>query len=408
MALTPDEQKKEAAVGSVIGTGAGKVLAKALGGPMRGLMTDDAKKLMDSDIGLSPGQMVSGTGAGAIARAAKGAEDVVGAVPLAGAPIKARQIAAVEDYNKRVLNDIVEPLGDARITKPGREGVEQAQEIFTSRLKEATPNLYIDDNRAAVLVDNIIPRLKAKDATFNDRVAKTMRDVIETDLAPIISRGNITGEEGYQVGKKLDYYVKKYQRQLSPDQEDLHKGFSKLRDEWYDLLEPKVGADPAYAEIVGHIQKARRKWYNFRDAAEQTPEGIFTPAQVRKANRGRSPDEITDAAYHILPQSLPKSNMGLNSVIHKAVTPAGVSGGVGLGVGLGGMLGTGAALGAATLAPYTKTGGAYLGKGVTPAINALLRKANTGKQLTPEELEFAAQILGSQATRATRNQNVGD
>jgi hypothetical protein len=224
---------------------------------------------------------------------------------------------------------------------------------------------------------------------------------LELELTPHVAQGDIPGEVGYQLGKKLDWYAKKYQGSPSPDHKSLNTAFKDLRDKWYGLMTPNEGADPAYGEVIQELQKSKRRWMNMRDAAEMTTEGFFTPAQVIKANKGYVPDEVTRAASHILPKTAPEVNVGSNAIIHKVVTPGGVSGAAALGsyTGLGALtpLLAPIAVGAAT---YTKPVAKYLEKGVTPLVN-YLRPGN--KQLTPEQLEFATQLMTSQGLRALRS-----
>jgi hypothetical protein len=398
-AFAPDAEKADAAAGGALGAVGGRVLAKAVGGPLRNAMTKDAKTLVDAGITLPPGQMIAGTGAGPLKRTMTGAEAGLSRIPLLGAPIKYRIGTAIEDYNKQQLNDILEPFGK-QVTAGGRAGIEEARNTMEQVFQEAAPNLHIPDTPAAELIDNFITQVKQKDVTINDRVAKTIRDVLELELTPHVAQGDIPGEVGYQLGKKLDWYAKKYQGSPSPDHKSLNTAFKDLRDKWYNLMTPNEGADPAYQEVIQELQKSKRRWMNMRDAAEMTTEGFFTPTQVIKANKGYVPDEVTRAASHIMPKVAPEINVGSNALIHKLVTPGGVSGAAALGsyTGLGALTPLMAPI-AAGAAAYTRPVAKYLEKGVTPAVNMLRPR---GKQLTPEELEFATQLMTSQGLRALR------
>lgn len=399
-ALAPDEEKKDAAQSGALGAVGGRVVSKLVGGPLRNAMTKDAKTLVDAGITLPPGQMIAGTGAGPLRRALTGVESGLAKIPILGAPIKYRMGTAIEDYNKQQLDEILEPFG-AKVTAGGRKGLEEARDAMQRVFQEATPNLYIPDRPAADLIDTFLDTVKKKDATVNDRVLKTIRDVMELELTPHVAKGDIEGQIAYDLGKKLDWYAKKFQGSPSPDHKSLNTAFKELRDNWYDLFEPKVGADPAYKDIIQELQKSKRRWMNMRDAAEMTTEGFFTPAQVIKANKGYVPDEVTRAASHIMPKVAPEINVGSNSVIHKMVTPGGVSGAAALGsyTGLGALTPLAAPL-AVAAGSYTKPALKYAEKGLTPLVNKLLRG---NQQLTPEELEFATQLMSSQTIRSLRN-----
>lgn len=398
--FAPDAEKVDAATGGALGAVGGRVLAKAVGGPLRNAMTQDAKTLVDAGITLPPGQMIAGTGAGPLKRTLTGAESGLSRIPILGAPVKYRISGAIEDYNKQQLNEILEPFGKT-VTAGGRKGIEEAKAAMEQVFQEAAPNLHIPDRPAAELIDDFLAQVKKKDVTVNDRVTKTIRDVLELELTPHVAQGDIPGEVGYQLGKKLDWYAKKYQGSPSPDHKSLNTAFKDLRDKWYNLMTPNEGVDPAYQEVIQELQKSKRRWMNMRDAAEMTTEGFFTPAQVIKANKGYSPDDVTRAASHIMPKTAPEVNVGSNALIHKLVTPTGVSGAAALGsyTGLGALtpLAAPVAVGAAM---YTKPVAKYLEKGVTPLANKLRPR---GKQLTPEELEFATQLMTSQGLRALRS-----
>lgn len=398
-ALAPDAEKAEAAQSGALGAVGGRVLSKALGGPLRNAMTKDAKLLADSGITLPPGQMIAGTGAGPVKRTLTGVESSLAKIPVLGAPIKYRISSAIEDYNKQQLNEILEPFG-AKVSAGGRQGIQEAREAMEKTLAEVAPNMYLPNHVGVDLVDNLISGLKQQDATLNDRVAKRIRDVLELEITPHVAAGNdIDGEVAYRLGKKFDWYAKEFQAKNSPDNIKLNRAFKTLRDKWFDGLEVKVGSDPAYKEIIQELQKSKRRWYNFRDAAETTTEGFFTPAQVIKANKGTAPDEVTRAASHIMPRTAPEINVGSNAILHKMVTPGGVSGAAALGsyTGLGALTPLMAPL-AVAAGSYTKPALKYAEKGVAPIVNKLLRK----RQLTPEEIEFASQLVGSQTLRSLR------
>jgi hypothetical protein len=410
MAMSPDEEKAQAAGSAALGTVGGRVLSKTLGGPLRNAMTEDAKKLADAGITLPPGQMIAGTGAGPIKRTLTSAEAGLSRIPLLGAPIKYRIGAAIEDYNKQQLDEILEPFG-GKVTAGGRQGVQEAREIMEKTLAEAAPNLYLPNAKAVDLVDNLVAQLKASDATLNPHVAKQIQEVLEKEITPIASTGqDISGEVAYSLGKKFDWYAKEYQSKSSPDNKKLNRAFKKLRDDWFESFEVKVGADPVYKDIVKELQKSKRRWYNMRDASEMTTEGFFTPAQVIKANKGNAPDEITRAASHIMPKVAPDVNMGSNALLHKLVTPGGVSGAAALGsyTGMGALTPLLAPI-AVGAGAYTKPVLQYSERGVAPGINYLARRVGGKGNLTPEELEFATQLATSNALRSWHgNRNRGE
>ena len=405
-AFAPDAEKVDAAKSGAIGAVGGRVLAKALGGPLRNQMTADAKLLTDAGINLPPGQMIKGTGASALKRTLASMESGLSKIPLVGAPVKYRMGQAIEDYNKQQLNDILEPFGKT-VTAGGRKGIQEARDAMEGALAEAAPNLYVPANAGIDIVDTFLSRIKSKDASINDRVLKTIRDVIELEITPKVAGGaDVDGQVAYALGKKFDWYAKDYSSKSSPDTAKLERAFKQLRDEWYNAFEVKAGADPVYKEIVKDLQKAKRRWYNFRDASEKTTEGFFTPAQVIDANKGTAPDRITEAASHIMPRTAPDSNIGMETVMRKATTPGGVAG-------LASMAALSTPAWLAALAPYvagsalgyTKTAGRYMQHGATPAVNkvaSLLRKPGASK-LTPEELEFAMQLVSGQGLRALAN-----
>jgi len=399
-AFAPEGEKTQGAMSGAFGAAGGRVLAKAVGGPLRNAMTQDAKTLADAGIVLPPGQMIAGTGAGKLKRTLTAVEAGAARVPILGAPAKYRIGEAIEDYNKQQLNEILEPFGKT-VTAGGRKGIEEAKAAMEQVFQEAAPNLHIPDGPAAELIDDFLAQVKRKDVTVNDRVTKTIRDVLELELTPHVSQGDIPGEVGYSLGKKLDWYAKKYQGSPSPDHKSLNTAFKDLRDKWYSLMTPNEGADPAYQEVIQELQKSKRRWMNMRDAAEMTTEGFFTPAQVIKANKGYIPDAVTRAASHIMPKTAPEVNIGSNQILHKLMMPAGVSGAAALGsyTGAGALTPMLAPL-AIGSAMYTRPVAKYLEQGATPLVNKLRPKGN---QLTPEELEFVTQLMSSQGLRALRS-----
>jgi len=427
-AMAPDEEKKEAAVGGALGTAAGTVLGKVVGGPLRKTMTEDAKLLDEAGITLGPGQAMSGTGAGPLRRTMAGVESALSKVPLLGGPMKYRISGSIEDYNKQQLNDLIS-FADKKVTAGGRKGIQEADEILTKSLEDAAPNLYLpagDNSDIAKLIGgttSVEKRVKnakgisrtqtvkqeipgtflddfvKEDPSTGPRVLATLKSFIETELVPHVKAGDIEGQVAYDLGRKLDFQAAKFARHSGPDNESLAKAFRKLRDDWFEKLEPKVAADPAHKNIILDVRAAKKRLSKMSRAAEQSAEGFFTPAQIRKLSKGEELDPVTEAASHILPEKAPKVNAGANPIFHRMSSPAGVAGQAGLGATstLGWLSTVAPYVGAGALS-YTKPAIKYMQRGTTPLVNMLRRKAGAG-DLTPEELEFATELATSLGVR---------
>lgn len=394
--FAPEGEKTVSAVSGAGGATAGKVASSVIAGPLRQTLSPEARKLTEAGISLSPGHQMKGTGAGTIPRFFAGGEETFSRIPLLGAPVNYRYAKSVEEYNTRVINDLLKPLGQATV-KTGREGIEDA----TSKIKKIEAEIAPELEMPHAGIDDLYQKLfetgdllkKPEYQTIAASALEKFKKDLDRELGSFYELGaTISGPVAKQLADKFKYYAKN--GKYGSDTATIRQLWDDVQDHWFSTLSLKPGADPAYREVLRNIHEAQKSLQLFERAGAKDAVGLFTPSRVTEI-AGKAPDELTEAASRILPHTLPRMDVGSNSVMHRLTAPSGVSGAAALGsfTGLAALQHIAPAIATAG-ALYTRPSVRYMAQGAMP----LVRRVDPN--LSPEDAAFMAQLLMSAPTRA--------
>lgn len=367
-ATTPEDRSTAAAWGAG-GAAGGRVLARTLGGPLRGSVSPQAQQLMDEKIFVTPGQALTGPDAGWIAKGIRKAEDSITSVPVLGDVIRNAQDATIKSFNVNRINEALAPIG-AKVKNAGLDGLAEADAMVSKHYDKVLPEISVPIANANTAV--LTAQLNARSIPLFDKNHETKLIQFITDrIEPLLSRTQpITGK----VAKSIDEEIGKLAREYTasgPGNRQLGEAFGKLRSEWRGAME---GTTPEARQALKDADKAYAKLLPLQEAGNKTASGIFTPMQLARQREGLNmkPDPVTQAARQVLPLSVPDSGTAGRLIVGHALKPSGAGAATAATAGLMGM--TPLALAAAGAgAMYTGPGLRAMTQGVHPIVKALRR-----------------------------------
>lgn len=400
-AIEPEDRTKAAAIGaggSVVGSAANRLLS----GPLANAVTAQAKKLMDSGVRPTVGQMLTGEGSTAAGRTFRRAEDAIGSIPFIGDAIKHRAGGAVEDFNVASLNDVLKPLGD-KVTKSGTEGIAEAKQILRDKYDSVIDKVHMPVETAKTFVSDMEEAFKHM-SLLDDKQRNFIERLVDLHITPEIKRAEaagaaITGQTARELDRALEKEATRFRTKGGAWDQHLADALDQLQKGWRDNI---AGiADTADKETFDQIAAASTRIKPMIEAGARSNTGTFTPKQlVDELRKSNMPiNSQTQAARHILPDTVPDSGTGLRQAVYQMLHPAGLAGAAGTAaaVGLGGMTPF-ALAGAGVAGAYTKTGTDYLAKGIKPLLEKL-----RGKKIDQASMETVIKLLSQQGARATGN-----
>jgi hypothetical protein len=394
-AMEPEDRGTAAGWGAA-GTAAGQALTRTLGGMFRKSVSPEAKKLMDADIKITPGQALTGPDAGLIARTLRAAEDKSTSIPLVGDVIKNAQLKSLASFNVHKINEAIKTTG-AKVKNSGIKGLDEADELVSDMYTKNLPHINVDPNKGLTEIISGVQAAKSH-PLFDAEHAKKLDKFVDVRIMPLLASGKpIDGELFKKLDRELGEWGRKY-KAGGVGNEPLSDGFYELRKAWRTAAE---GTTPEARQAIRDADQAFAKLVPLLKAGEKTTHGEFTPKQLANALRNEKlkPDDITKAAQYVLPNSIPDSGTAGRNLFEKFITPQAAGAGTVAGLGLKGMLPAAAAAGGLA-ALYTKPGLKAATQGVHPLVTALRKKA--GKQeLDPDLLEaYINNLTGRSVTAA--------
>lgn len=395
-ATTPgntEERSDAAATGAGAALG-GRVLTRALGGPLRPAITPEAKALIDRDIYPTPGGMVSGTGSGGFAKAARSVEDKSTSLPVLGDIIQNAKLRAVKAYNKTEINDALAPLG-AKIQLAGTDGLERAHSIVDKTLDAVTSEIKIPANVGRPTMDHVLADIRNNpriDASHEAAVNK----LVAIKIDPRLQSGVVNG----QVARDVDAYIGDLAKKTKD--EVLQDAFYDIQKAWRNSM---VGSTPSSKKILADATESFNKLRTLQTSTKESPYGLFSPRSMQKA--GGSSD-LGTAASTVLADTVPDSGTAGRTMLGTAAKSLAAAAAGGTAV-LHPTLGAGAAaIGGGIATAYSKPGLAYLAKGIRPVTDSFynLLPAKIQQQLSrmkPQDAENALRVLSTQMMRSSAN-----
>lgn len=366
-----DERIQGAEIGAGIGAGAGAALplfGRAFGQPVR----PEVQALNDRGIPLTPGQIMGGI-------ANQTEEKIATVIPGLGDMITGARQRGVNEFNRAVYNEVLQPLGVqvAPDIPVGREGVAAVHDTIRQSYNQILQNvtfqvdqqLVADIQQATTIANRLPPQQR-------ERFNQIIRDKIEDRLQA--SGGTLNGNSYKGMESELSNDVRGYSRSASHDERSLGEALGEVSNA---LRQSLVRTNPMYAGPLQATNAAFARLVRLEAAAGSVGNdlGVFTPQQFQSAVKAADSSsrknafaqgdalmqDLSDAGRAVLPNKFP------NSGTPGRMAAAAVAGG---GLGMVSPL----ALGVSALAtlPYTQLGGRGLQAVMTsPGLRGLFARS---------------------------------
>ena len=396
-AVSPENRDTAALLGGA-GSAAGSVANRFLSGPLAHNVTPEARRMMDRGVGLTAGQMISGSRAPGSARTFRGLEDSATSTAILGDVIKHRSIGAVKDWNNFEINKILEPVG-IKVKTAGNAGIEDASIALRKAYDEIIDKVSVKPAEATEFLNDMAEGLKYH-PLLNDNQRKYIEKWVNLHLGRHVTQDvPIDGHTARVIDRGFDEEVAKWHAKGGAWDQSIADSFEELHKGWRSLL-VSAEEDPQAAEKLAGLIRAQDELKLVQLAASKSNEGMFSPMQLQRVyeRQNRPLSRSLKDAKATLPNTVPDTGTAGRTILYHMLAPAGVSGAAtsaGFLTGFGPLVTTAAALGGA----YTKPGTMYLGSGVKPILNKLGLK-----NLSRDEMEYAIKLLGQQSGRAGLNE----
>jgi hypothetical protein len=313
-AVAPEDRAegaKEGAIGGLIGEGAGRLLTKALSGPLRGAVTKDAAELLDQGVPVPLWKATDNQWVRTVGERAK-------VFPLVGNMMRSQERNAIQKWNKLLAERSSPPKAirdDAgavlrwekdKVSEIGNEGIEKLRNNFNTAYDtlfdgrvlpldetfEAAIRKRADDTKA--YYPGVADRFEGALAQVNDIIRPgtekvgRQTSILGPDGKPL--RGPASAHQGvtYETFKRARAAVdKRIDAAWQSGDSEMAERLMELRD---DLDELRTrGTPPEVAGVKADIDSAYTNFKRLQRAAGSAPamkeKGIVTPAQVVQATR---------------------------------------------------------------------------------------------------------------------------
>jgi len=331
----------------------GQLGAKVVSRVLNPQTADAAKRIIESGVTPTPGQIMGGTWAKLETAAQK--------IPFLGQGIRDAKTAAIHEFNGSVINKALAPIG-ASVNEIGHEGVLAARQAVEKAYDTAIDMVPIVDfgpkqaGKALALPGEAvgngpssfwvsIERIKEMGKTLKPEYSKQLDSLIQKNLVDKLTpAGTMSGEATSYVKNEFAREARNF-RKGNPGRDDLQ--IADALDAVKESIMGKIGeADPVAADIIKKANASHAMLLRVEHAAKDSsaPEGIFSPAafsravkaqdlSLRKKNvsfgKALMQDESKDARL-VLGDNLPKSDFGdtlaglstLGALATGAVAPA--------------------------------------------------------------------------------------
>lgn len=241
-------------------------------------MSASAKSLLQSGVNLTLGQR-----GGAIS---KGIEAIVEKTPVIGSLVKDRKTEAIEQWNKKLGNEVLETIGQ-KLPK----GVEAGHDLM-KHVGDAVSNEYkrvlsagaaaFDGpmQQADIVLNQMIKKLPVKEA-------RQARQIIDNYvIGPMTKSGRMTGNELQQAVATLRDLSQKYSRSTVPLDSEIGKIVTKARQALIGSFERN--SPPAVGQAFQKVRSAYATLVPMEKAAASA-KGAFDPKQYLSAVTSKAP-----------------------------------------------------------------------------------------------------------------------
>jgi len=340
-ATSPD--RVEGATGGAIGGALGFGIPAAIGRAVSPNIAAPARELMDSGYTLTPGEIFGGT--------TKRFEDAATSIPILGDAIKGAQHRSIAQFNNKMLNDALAPIGQQLDPSmgAGREAIENAQKVVSTEYGDILKNMNVrlDDQFLSE-----IGTLKEMAKQLPKKEYKKFLNEIDDKLLSKFDNENqlLLGETFKETDSGLRQLYKKAKKSMDLYQNDLGNALHSAHKSLLDLAKRQ---NPDMAARLSKADQSYAKLSRIEDASSYVGahEGVFTPSHLLQSIRkntgrkdyaaGRGFDqESVEGFKGALSQTIPDSGTTTRALINMATLGGGAAMSPGA---LAGLLGSAAA-----------------------------------------------------------------
>jgi hypothetical protein len=313
-------------------------------------------------------------------------EDRLTGIPILGNAIAGAQKRSLDQFNKAVLDDVLQPIGKSAPGKLGFDGADEVHSILSDEYGKLLPKLsYKVDDQFIDDLDN----LGAMASELPEAQRNRFTEIVEKKLIDRLSKTEMMdGQTWKGVESELSRIAMELRKDASFDQRELGAAVREVLTAFRGNLER---TNPQFAGQLGKLNDSYSRLVQLENATSRlgTDDGVFTPSQfmasvrqtdssLRKTKFARGEAKSQDlarAGKEVLGAKYPDSGtVGRSIPAWLAATAAGAGGPATLAK-------VGAGLGAASI-PYIRPGQwlmSAIAAGKRPAaadpIAAILRKA---------------------------------
>lgn len=296
------------AAGGAAAGGAGKVFSSAIAPQL----SDDASALVSRGVRLTPGQMIGGP--------VKRAEDSLASLPVVGSFVGGAQRKSVETFNRSVINDALEPIGESlpKNIDMGHDAIAAAHDRVSDAYNRLLPNLTF---RTDQTFKSDLQSLRSLAGNMPPDQAKQFEDIIHNNLlSRLAPTGTMLGPSLKIVESDLGKFASQYRSSSVASEQQLGDAVRETQQLLRDTLERQ---NPTDAQRLRDINSAFARLVRVEGAASNrsTSGGVFTPADlltsIKKSDTssrksatatGRAlGQDFATSAQNILPNKTPNS-----------------------------------------------------------------------------------------------------
>jgi hypothetical protein len=255
-----------AAIGGTLGGGVTGVAQKVL--PR---VTPSARKLLEEDVPLTPGQSMGGKEGGIIGGGIKIGEEALSSVPGTGVNTALRK--GQEAFNRQGFKKAIEGIKGIKVDDrlPVNQLYKSLQRQLSKKYDEVVPNLKIPNVQAT--------RKKALNILNSSGLDFKQRSmIVNRYLKPLENRNQLKGKEVQKLLQQIKRDIKTKQRSDKVGVIDE----SEVLKQMQDILKNNTSG----IKQLNQVDNAYQQIQTLGDAAIKSADDLYTPAQLRSAIKG--------------------------------------------------------------------------------------------------------------------------
>lgn len=263
---------KNAALGGAVG-GVASGAVDALGRVIRGAkLRPDVQALVDQGVTPTPGQALGGL--------ANSIEQKAMSTPILGEAIAGGRRAAVEDMNRALYKQVLDPIGETAPKAVGRDAVEDIGDRLATKYDALLPQMSMHvDQQMQQDMAGLVPQF----GKLPEDMRNTFNSILDDNVLTQTTRtGQLNGTDLKAAMSALNQEAKNYGRSSAPNDQRMAQ---LLRDTQGVLRSALTRQNPVEAPKLAAIDRAYSNYAVLRDAASRVtnPENPIMPGQLQAA-----------------------------------------------------------------------------------------------------------------------------